>query len=426
MRDRLPLNERQIDQLLADLCEVPSEAVGGHLDADVCLAYVDDTLKVKAHEACDRNLASCPSCAAQAEAAYLAAGFWLEEAGEVRLDRVRERAHSETILPTVHYGRRALAEYVAGRAPNADSIRRHLDDEGCARCLKERDSAPVRALASLLMLPSLTREMVARLWDSPTLTAPALYGGAIRVAEIPGGGLLTAPSARDFGGPNEELSDHWGASVVGAPAAYALGRLYSLNGRLLPREAEIFWGHEIWLIQVPYSVLLRRDVPVESLGIQVEAVDGQCEILEVLPQGPWLRPPNEPGEGTLCEVDLLWNGRVRPPDSNVAVEPTVQPLAFGGAVHLVDEASLVGRLSFPVGAPGVRAATATFTEATCVLQLDVVRSPVSGSVCLLVVADKRLRQLVVEIRLWLESRGLNDVRLHVAGERSTVEVSLGQ
>ncbi len=298
---------------------------------------------------------------------------------------------------SVHPSATELAEYRAGQAANAGALRIHLEEDRCAPCAQALDSAPVRLHSALLRLPREARNRMQR-WGTALQEAALGYSGPL------GASLEVVPSALSFGG--EELpveAAGWNVSLVATPTCQALSELYVRNGRSLPEEAEVYWGHEIWLVTFAAAVTLAGENAPSACGIEIRLPDSDASVIDVLPR-PRFFVDSE--TGSACIADLGWNGTLLPRGrwrslDRVEAAPDV-------TVELAAEPDILGAIAFPVSAsavaaiPGAEAAHVYLTGSP---------EHLGGvhTVCLLMVTDKYTERVRCQVEIYTRTPGRNGV-----------------
>jgi hypothetical protein len=394
MSDDKPPTSTQLSRLMGDVQNQASVPVGAHLDDDALVDYSMQAISAEDVARMDEHLASCEQCSVRM--AHLAdiSEAWRGATGDARLEALSARV------------RHAIdVEDQAGPSP-----------------VGERVIGAVRGLWSRAD------------WNRRIQT---LRLGADSLAKS----LTMTPSALHFGGtPDAAAPVEAGLFAAGEPTAFSCSALFMRNGRELPEAAEIYWGHEIWLVQVP-CVLLHPHADCRSIGLVVGFPDQDVEVIDVAPR-PVLVPgraellppllvvdlgtsmPLRPESPSLSSggpswpmvLDLGWNGSMTPPDLTVALTPSVQDLGFDSGVQLAVSADLIGRLSSPVLACPVESAAAGFREAWFVFAADSSLREIQGNIWLTVVADKFAPDLTIRLQPWTTIRGLNGVPARLAGE----------
>ncbi|HLG54938.1 MAG TPA: hypothetical protein VI485_06380 [Vicinamibacterales bacterium] len=227
------------------------------------------------------------------------------------------------------------------------------------------------------------------------------------------------PSSLYFGGDRQSDGvEDLGLSFVSAPKAYAITGLLTANGRSLPEEADIFWGHEIWLIQLPWLMVPGRDGSgARSIGLSVRFPEQAVEIVDCLPRG------STPDQVTT--VDVSWAGRIANPENDSAlVEPDALRLDFDADIRLYTDATMLGRLTYSRSNTKVLSAVVGVAEALWVLQPPDPYMGAVGTMWLTAITDKHVARLNIEVRSWIEMTGLNNVPARLVAEPVTLEVTL--
>lgn len=88
---KIRVRTNQVDRLLADVGDLPSQPVGDHLSDDEFIGLAMETLPAQQVERIDTHLAACPDCAMEMERLLEAAEAWRGEPGKQRLAALRER-----------------------------------------------------------------------------------------------------------------------------------------------------------------------------------------------------------------------------------------------------------------------------------------------------------------------------------------------
>jgi hypothetical protein len=157
--------------------------------------------------------------------------------------------------------------------------------------------------------------------------------------------LLTPRAGLTYGGKRSNSDLKVGPCRVRIgrrPTIHNLRSLYKRRGRGLPEEFDIFWTHEVWLLNHTVG-LLRDENSLEAYSLQYELeLDESAIIQGVLPDaGLMAELPN----GPYCRADILLNGRVVPEFPEPAGEE-LENLA-GGAFQSSERDAVVGRVLLP-------------------------------------------------------------------------------
>lgn len=152
--------------------------------------------------------------------------------------------------------------------------------------------------------------------------------------------VLVQPSRQIFGTPLVRIGGAQGPTEIipGSPdAAYedlklrvgrrpiarSLSSMYCEGGRELPQEYEVFWGHELWLVEHSVGVVSfgsgtgMKD-HVEQLCVEVAFPD-DVTVVEVLPQPKFVSSESSGGS---CDADIGLNGRASVPSVPVSRHQT--------------------------------------------------------------------------------------------------------
>jgi anti-sigma factor RsiW len=97
-KNRNQLTDRQLDRFIADLRELPAEAVGEHLTDDEFIGYVSEELSTEEVPRLDKHLASCAACAGEVERLFEVSQAWQSAQGAARLTALRWRIRSQQAL----------------------------------------------------------------------------------------------------------------------------------------------------------------------------------------------------------------------------------------------------------------------------------------------------------------------------------------
>jgi hypothetical protein len=224
--------------------------------------------------------------------------------------------------------------------------------------------------------------------------------------------LLEPREALKFGGRRATSDLRMGPVRVriGRKATiHNLRSLYKRRGRGLPEEFDIFWSHEVWLLNHTVG-LLRDEDSVEAHSLQYELVlDERAIIQGVLPDaGLMLELPN----GPYCRADVLLNGRVVPEFPEPAGEE-MENLA-GGAFQSSERDAVVGRVLLPAltsqvhgMGPGCNIASWVFKKSQGSLEGY---QPMATTLLL----DKHAQSLACRVQVRLQGVGRNDVVVPLA------------
>jgi hypothetical protein len=375
-----------LDKLLADLRAIRDVPSGAHLEEEILIDFACETLPPGDVAHVEEHLATCAQCSDLAANLLDIADGWKGEAGEQRLAMLRQRAYDAGIL-------------------------------------REPQSPVARAIAHLAKMPA-ALESLSRTWNA-RLSGTAMSSSRIQAATGLAGSLRTAPSALYFGGDQRAASaDDFGASLISPPKAYAITDLFTANGRTLPEDADIFWAHEVWLIQLPWLIVPRRtDVNYESIGVSVRFPGHPVEIVDVVPRVDLLRTPLKLA-GHLVVIDIHWSGRVSLPNDALSLGADVVPLDVDADVRLSTGPTMLGRLSYSAPPANVVAASAGLAEALWVLRPAYGLVGAASTMWMTAITDKHVDRLQMEVRLWIEVKGLNDVPARLPAEPLNLEVTL--
>jgi hypothetical protein len=152
--------------------------------------------------------------------------------------------------------------------------------------------------------------------------------------------LLESPSGAKLGGERPTgASPSVNVSAGRSHLVRNLRSVYKRSGRAIPEDVEIFWRHEIWIIQ--------HTVRIEAGGSPGEVEQFCCElrfpsrttVLDVMPDARYIR--QEAG-AFRCYADVLLNGRVA-------------ALQAGAKAVGREQYPIVEQVSMPVNTPYVQA-----------------------------------------------------------------------
>jgi hypothetical protein len=375
-----PPGDAELRRLLADVRAVASQAVGSHLIDDEAVRYVAGAMPREQAAAVERHVASCDRCAIEIERLLDIGEAWQGRAGEARLERLR-------VL---------LREARAAARPAPDCFAR---------------------------LAVLAKGAAAAVWNGPLLGSPDLRAATLGPVSLGTSGLMTLPSSQYFGGEQTEAASDWGTAFAAPASVNAVSDLYTAHGRELPDEAEIFWRHEIWLLQVPISVVPRAGTAVESVAIRLRVPHEPVHFVDVLPRGE-PSPSSKAGSDVVAAADLRWNGRADAAAGTRALSDDVVRLESGLTLRPAAEAAYVGRIGVPLLAPGRRLATVATGEAVLVFETSPEFAGGMGCICATLLAEHHVARVPIEVDVSLTVRGVNDVPVRAACPQFTFEVEL--
>ena len=366
---------RGLRRLHADLTRTSAGPADAHLSDDDFLEYSMDSTAPSDLPRVDAHLSSCARCADRMEHLLSLAEAWTGSGGEQRTAALAERIHVE----------------LARRGGAA--------------------TAPPGLLAD-----------ARRLWEALHQQVPDLRAFPMRFGSGMSRSLSLSPALAHFGSEERPASlDGAATFLIGSPEAFALSDLYCRSGRDLPNEAEVFWGHEVWLIHVPVSVAVEQPLAALAVGVSLRLPGEAVEVVDVLPRSD-LAATALGGLSPLV-VDVGWDGSFRTRDEGLVPQGELHVVG-GGRVQNVQRADLVGRLTAHVLALPVDSAASGIGQAWFVWRPGNLLTTTVGGVWMTVVTDKHREDLEVETEPWVTIRGLTGVPTRLVSEPARFLVRL--
>jgi hypothetical protein len=205
------------------------------------------------------------------------------------------------------------------------------------------------------------------------------------------------------------------------PTVHNLRLLYKRRGRGIPEEFDVYWSHEIWMLQHTVGVLCAED-SVEASGLEYEMVlDERAIIQGVLPEERLMHADS--GGHAQCRADILLNGRIVPEFG----EPAGEELAnlAGGALEASSRDDVVGRVWLPALTTHVCAIGPGCHVATWVFRRN--GNSLSGSqpMATTLLLEKHIRTLSCKVQVRLQAQGRSGVAVPLGRSNwATLDIDL--
>jgi hypothetical protein len=251
--------------------------------------------------------------------------------------------------------------------------------------------------------------------------------------------LLQWPSQQTLGDEPARDLERGGVQLrIGRrPLARSLQSLYRSTRRTVPDEYEIFWGHELWLVDHTVGII-RYDgsEDIEHLGCEV-ALPDEVTVVEVLPQSRFIA---QSGGRHACDVNIGLDGRARAVTAAAGAATTNDSSvpARGARLALYDGPPaidpffsepdagepVVGRVSFDVMTPNVQAVGAGDNALQYVFSRH--SEPLAGyqSMVSVLLAYKHETALRCSARLHATIAGVNSVPVRLTSDWIPLEIKL--
>jgi hypothetical protein len=252
--------------------------------------------------------------------------------------------------------------------------------------------------------------------------------------------LLQWPSRQTLGGEPARDLERGGVQLrIGRkPLARSLQTLYRSRGRIVPDDYEVFWGHELWLVDHTVGII-RYDgsEDIDHLCCELAFPD-DVTVVEVLPQPRFI---SETGGRHACEADIGLNGRASVLSGSRTQDAGTSSSTFARGARLAmydgppailaaptadprERDPLLGRVSFDVMTPHVQAIGAGDNASQYVFSRHT--APLTGyqSMLAVLLVNKHARELHCSARLQAVMTGLNGVPVRMRSEWIPLDITL--